>query len=520
MYPFPKRLHPSLLFLIFAVLPSLASAQEAATQPVSPSTWETVSEHWYILEMAGTQAGWMHALTESDGARYRTTSASNLKIARGPIEITIAMHSMALEDLDGTPREISTVQDMSQQRMETRWVFHKGGVTETSKQGGREKVRERPLPEGKWLMPQAADRYFKERMKAGGDDAENLVIEYRTLTPDTGLKPVKMHHERTGVDSLPWQGRDIPLSVWAVTNDYLAGVVSTQKLSAEGVMVHDSVSLPFGTIITKLSTEAEARGALAGPAPELMLDTFVRVDQPLIHPHQQESMTLRVRTKDGTPPALPSSGGQRVKPDPDNPAAVLLTIDIMNNSKATPEEIADPAFRGSDTLIDADDPFIATLVKKALKGTGLSPGDEALNTISGANHLREFVYDYIDEKSLDTAFASASETARTRTGDCSEHAVLLCALFRGSKIPARVASGLVYAESFAGEHNIFGWHMWTQALIDGHWVDFDATLPVRYSAAHILTGTSALDESAALDWSASILTLLGNLEVEVVKTPE
>ena len=40
-------------------------------------------------------------------------------------------------------------------------------------------------------------------------------------------------------------------------------------------------------------------------------------------------------------------------------------------------------------------------------------------------------------------------------------------MLRADGIPARVASGLVYADGFLGSRDIFGWHMWTQALIDG-----------------------------------------------------
>ena len=40
--------------------------------------------------------------------------------------------------------------------------------------------------------------------------------------------------------------------------------------------------------------------------------------------------------------------------------------------------------------------------------------------------------------------ATAAEVARSREGDCTEHAVLLAALARARGIPARVAMGLVY----------------------------------------------------------------------------
>jgi transglutaminase-like putative cysteine protease len=122
----------------------------------------------------------------------------------------------------------------------------------------------------------------------------------------------------------------------------------------------------------------------------------------------------------------------------------------------------------------------------------------------------------VNEKGLDTAFATASETAQLRAGDCSEHAVLLAAVLRANGIPSRVAIGLVYAESFLGREGIFGWHMWTQAQIGDRWVDFDATLPERYHAGHVLTGTSALAEGGLAAELASSISLMGNLQIEVL----
>ena len=37
-----------------------------------------------------------------------------------------------------------------------------------------------------------------------------------------------------------------------------------------------------------------------------------------------------------------------------------------------------------------------------------------------------------------------------------------------------------------------GWHMWSQALIDGHWHDLDATLQLPYTVGHVLVSPNNL----------------------------
>ena len=122
--------------------------------------------------------------------------------------------------------------------------------------------------------------------------------------------------------------------------------------------------------------------------------------------------------------------------------------------------------------------------------------------------LRDLVHNHISSKHLSTAYASASETARTGSGDCTEHAVLLAAVLKARAIPARVCHGLVYVElggdAISGEAPSraaggdqaggaagatvaadgsaapatapaqFGWHMWTQAMVRRRPMDLDA----------------------------------------------
>jgi hypothetical protein len=135
-----------------------------------------------------------------------------------------------------------------------------------------------------------------------------------------------------------------------------------------------------------------------------------------------------------------------------------------------------------------------------------------------ADALRAAVFRHLSRKNLASGFATASECVRSRAGDCTEHAVLLCALLRTQGIPARVASGLLYVAESGAVRNSYGWHMWTQAIIDGKWIDFDAVLPPdgpRCDASHLLTGWSAAD-GASLDTDlARIVDLMGDTEIDV-----
>ena len=112
------------------------------------------------------------------------------------------------------------------------------------------------------------------------------------------------------------------------------------------------------------------------------------------------------------------------------------------------------------------------------------------------------------------AIATAADVARSREGDCTEHAVLLAALCRARGIPARVAIGLVHFEPVGG----FAYHMWTEVWIDQRWIALDATLGQGgIGAGHLKITDSNLEGSESLSAFLPVFKLLGQLQLEILE---
>lgn len=126
--------------------------------------------------------------------------------------------------------------------------------------------------------------------------------------------------------------------------------------------------------------------------------------------------------------------------------------------------------------------------------------------------IESFVNGYITEKDLSVGYASALQVADSRQGDCTEHAVLTAAICRSVGIPARVVTGLVYADMFLGQRGVFGAHAWTEAYVGGKWTGLDATrAPNGYGPGHIALAIGN-DEPAVFALAAT----LGNFKIEKV----
>lgn len=71
-------------------------------------------------------------------------------------------------------------------------------------------------------------------------------------------------------------------------------------------------------------------------------------------------------------------------------------------------------------------------------------------------------------------FRTTVDAITNGRGDSTEHAVVLAALCRAAKIPARVVAGLAYQETDLGPQ--LQYRMWTLAYIDDQWIHVDSLL--------------------------------------------
>jgi hypothetical protein len=155
-------------------------------------------------------------------------------------------------------------------------------------------------------------------------------------------------------------------------------------------------------------------------------------------------------------------------------------------------------------------------------------GDEK-NPVLAAHKIERFVRAYITKKDLNVGFGSAEETAKSREGDCTEHAVLCAALGRVVGLPTRCVVGFGYIPPGEDEPTvtntvdpktgIFGFHMWAEAWIGPHqWVPMDAALD-GFDVGHIAISKSALEEvNPIVDLNTPVFDMMKSLKIEIVKT--
>lgn len=512
----------SKLWVLLGVL-LWASCGPMAGAATGAATWDG----WYRVDISGQRAGWMHLRETSNGDEVTSTSRLVLELRRGDVEQRVEMASRFVESRDGKPRSAWSKQVLGSRPVETHYVYSGAGIEVETRHGDDVRQQRLPLPEGAWLSPGEAQREIERQLKA---DVESFAL--RTVDPQLGAQPLvvewKLQQRSLEIEAA---GRQIPVSRWQQTQNLAPQMATLLDLDAEGRMVRSSVQMMGLEMVMLLTSEQDALADNA--APEVLLQTFLRPDRPIDRPRQVRRGVYLLTFDDGDMKEggageslaslpLPTSSHQYTEVQGKS-LRVVVDMALAKPRKGPDGAPADGAptdeaptlapYLTASTYLNYEDPVLRRLLVRALDE---APSDAAKR----AEKLRLFVAKYLADKNLASVLATASEVAAQRSGDCTEHSVLLAALLRGDGIPSRVAAGLVYVKRFVGEEDFFGYHMWTQALIGGRWVDLDATLggDSPFDGTHIMLATSALDDDKmALMELARVAPWVGRAEITVVE---
>lgn len=185
---------------------------------------------------------------------------------------------------------------------------------------------------------------------------------------------------------------------------------------------------------------------------------------------------------------------------------VELTVRAIrpDSEMATESAVPTPADTAASSFIQSEDPTIVRLAAVS--------ADDADPWLL-ARALERKVHEHVTQVDFSQGLATASDVAQSRRGDCTEHAVLLAAICRARKLPARVAVGLVYSAEAGG----FAPHMWNEVWIADRWIPMDATLALGgIGAGHIKVDDSAMEDSGGFTVFLPILQMMSGLEIELL----
>jgi hypothetical protein len=255
--------------------------------------------------------------------------------------------------------------------------------------------------------------------------------------------------------------------------------------------------------------EAEASKDAGAAELDLLLGTMVKIERPLPNAHRTKQVRYRVHLDGGNPAGVFLAGPTQAVKSIDAETAEITVYAIRpgeaaGNRNALVDKPTDDDLR-PNTFIQSDDPVIIADAKTAA-GHQTDPWRVAVA-------LESYVYHAVKKKDFTQVLATASEVAKSREGDCTEHALFLAALARARGMPARVAVGLVYVEGLQA----MAYHMWAEVYVDRRWIPIDGTLGQGgIGAGHLQVARTSLKDSTAYAAFLPVVQILGRLKIEIV----
>ncbi len=452
-----------------------------------------VEETWMTVTLDGRKIGHMLNQREAGADRIVTTQAMNLSIERAGIVVALEVSETHEETPAGKPLAFRTHSRMSGVESTSEGTVDADGtIRVTNSVGGLSQNKTVTWPKGalfsEGLRLEAIGRGLKPGTRYESLAFQALNLEAFPLT--TTIKPAEYVDVPGGRRELFRVERELKLPGLPLTStDWIDKDYHVRKVTMS----------QLGLKLEVLACDKAC--ALAPNQPgDALQQALVAAPRSLRRDDLERPLRYRLGARERAAQlSFPPTGEQKVERRGND---YVVTVSPQPRAGAEPPPVA--ADSQPNAWLQSGAAEIVQLAKQA------SPGDK--QPAARMRELEAFVFGYIDKKSLSVGYASALETAKSRQGDCTEHALLLAALGRAHGIPTRITTGLAFVESFGNAERVFVPHAWVQAWINGRWQSFDAALG-RFDTGHIALGVGDGDP-----WRFfSGVTTLGNLRVDAIE---
>jgi len=440
-----------------------AAGQAGAWAAAPANQGATEKVQYYALLLDGKKVGYARESRQEQGGEVAREVSMELTITRLGTPLTVRVTERTRETTAGAPLGFASVQDLGRMSLRVEGEKTAAGEFEVvTTMMGRQQRRQLAWPEGA-LLGEGLERLSRR-----------LGLQEGTAYAAKVFEPFALQAVDVEVRVGPKKKVDLFGRVVELTEVETTMRMGGQAVATTGYVNDEHDGLKTTMMVMGMQIEMVACEEAFARSPNDVAD-FVG-QMMLASPTALEGLegakaaTYRLRLKGAGALEWAGDDNQQVRPDEQGGIQATVRPVEAKSGESFPYQGSDAAAAAAlapTTYVQSDDERVRQLAREAV-------GD-AQDAAGAAARIEAFVGRYVEDKNLSVGYGSAAEVARTRAGDCSEHALLTAAMCRATGIPARVAVGYVYTKELGGEKGAFAGHAWTQAYLGGRWVGLDAT---------------------------------------------
>jgi hypothetical protein len=470
------------LFRSPIVAVAVAVTVALALPAMAKSTPKVLFAQDLVVNLAGEEVGTMTARDVEEKGGTTLVRTADLTIRRG--QTVTRMKTSTTVTLDAARRPLRYRFEKSDPSgtLVTDGVVAKDGktLTLTTRQNGAAVDNVVALPEG-FTFAVALEHEVRRAPKDGFSVTRPVVLEEMGA-----VVPMTTSVKQDG-------------DVFVITATF-AGLSTEERVDARGrTLVARTPSIgvvayPWG----QAPKDVQAQLQQGKKADLLAVSTW----KTRIVPADAKRVVYRVTTPDAATFAVPEDARQKVI------ARTNTSVDI--EVKAGPSTTTALTGEARARALSAT-PYEAIKDPRIVRAAKDVVGDTT-DKAEMVKRLSAFVYRHVQKKGLDRGYAPAIATLESRSGDCTEHSVLMSALLRASGIPTRIVDGVVVDGGNAG------YHEWVEVDLGAGFIAVDPTFnawPAGPQRLKLAEGSTLPDEHLGLSLAAARLLKTG-VVVEVL----
>lgn len=479
---------------------ALFTAAQVDKEDVPENMPQNPKEHWYNLTLMNTKIGYMYISrekTEYEGEevdRNKINTVINLKGLGS--DVTIERTHVEYIGTDLMPRHfLFTSNQSGLKQVEGRIIDGVAHIKTTL--NGETTESEVPMPPDTISEYTGVESLFQQGLKIG--DKRN----FHVFSFDF-LKPVKTEIEIEAQDTLTYQSEAKEVYVLRQTMDIMNGITTKAWLDTDGVSYRTRTPMMGFSMVTTKTDKEVALGDTA----EVDIVLKTRILPSGKHPTRNaRNFEADVKLTSGSiADTIMSNSRQKLEANSEQAGRLSIQVPTVaaEDCPDLPIQDAEGKYLGASAYIQTDAPAIRAKTEEILDGE--------INSWRAAEKLCQWVHTAITEKKMSGGFGSSLTVLETLSGDCTEHTVLFIALARAAGIPARICSGIAFAQQDA-----FYYHFWAEVYV-GRWVQMDPSLGQTIADAnHIQLDGSTLESDTLLEFAEDILRTLNQIEIAIVE---
>lgn len=470
-----------------------------------------VAEFWDAVYLEGAKAGYAYYRYQEVKIRgkpfIQATSTLELTVRRFGQPVVLAMSIADYETPQGQVASLTISMQVGRDQRIVRRGTVLGKELVMQVQFGQQPPREVKIPwSAEAIGLYAEERFFSEQEWRPGQ--ERSYVKFLPELDRFVRCQVKAEDYESGPHTSGRKWLRLRVRFEKVANLELPD--AWLWLDEKGRLARQEMTWPdLGKMVLVRTSREQALSPSEQGTVDIGLRQVLRLPQPIPRPLQAQRIVYRLQLKSGQfgEGLFPQDERQRLLRRQPN----LLELEVKggitptDNGGESPQPPAE--YLRSNQVVNCEDKLVQELARRAV-GQERDPWRKALL-------IERWVHANMKKGTFTESFASADEVARSREGDCTEHAVLAAAMCRAVGVPSRLALGVVYVEQLRA----FVPHMWTEVWIRGRWYGLDATLGRGHvSATHIKIAHHSWNDVQPLRPLLVFRSLLPHLTIEVIES--